>query len=70
MTLSNSEQYDAWYQTARGEWIGQQEYRLVRYYLGPRPHETVLDIGCGTGYFTRCFANDQDANVVGIDPDP
>ena len=70
MTLSNPEQYDAWYQTARGEWIGQQEYRLVRRYLGPRPHETVLDSGCGTGFFTRCFANDQDANVVGIDPDP
>ncbi|MGO9308714.1 MAG: class I SAM-dependent methyltransferase [Spirochaetia bacterium] len=64
------EQYDSWYRTGPGEWMGEREYRLVRHYLRPRSYETVLDSGCGTGYFTRRLAYDQDANVVGIDPDP
>lgn len=62
-------QYDAWYQTARGSWIGQTEYDLLRAALAPHPGETVIDIGCGTGYFTRRFALDGHA-VTGVDVDP
>ena len=43
----------------RGRWIGQLEYSLVRGLLKPIPDESLLDVGCGTGYFTRCFARDQ-----------
>lgn len=63
------EEYDRWYQTPRGRWIGQLEYELVRRLLKPRPEESLVDVGCGTGYFTRCFARDQTAAVVGVDPD-
>jgi SAM-dependent methyltransferase len=66
---SSAEDYDAWYRTPRGRWIGETEYRLLRDLLQPAEHATVLDVGCGTGYFTRAFARDSDAPVVGVDPD-
>lgn len=61
--------YDAWYRTARGSWIGDTEYRLLKSMLGPLPGESLVDIGCGTGYFTRRFAADGSLRVTGIDPD-
>ena len=62
-------EYDAWYRTARGKWIGQTEYDLLRAALRPRPGDTLIDIGCGTGYFARRFALDGHA-VTGVDVDP
>jgi ubiquinone/menaquinone biosynthesis C-methylase UbiE len=63
------EQYDAWYRTPRGAWIGDTEYRLLRRLLAPGTGETLLDVGCGTGYFTRRFARDgQPATGVDLDP--
>ena len=64
------EQYEAWYATRRGAWIGEEEYCLITSLLAPRPSETLLDVGCGTGYFTRRFAtNATDGEVVGTDID-
>lgn len=64
------EQYEAWYATRRGAWIGEEEYRLIASLLASRPSETLLDVGCGTGYFTRRFAADAaDGNVIGADID-
>lgn len=61
--------YDAWYGTPRGAWIGDTEYRLLRRLLAPLAASSILDIGCGTGYFSRRFARDGHA-VVGVDHDP
>lgn len=61
--------YDAWYRTARGRWIGEVEYRLLRRQLALRPGETILDAGCGTGYFSRRLAQDGHS-VIGVDLDP
>lgn len=65
------EQYEAWYATQRGAWIGEEEYRLISSLLAPRSNETLLDVGCGTGYFTRRFATDAAIkNAIGADIDP
>lgn len=64
------EQYEAWYTTPRGAWIGEEEYRLLQALLAPRSGETVLDVGCGTGHFTRCFSESTTIGwAVGADID-
>lgn len=62
------EQYDAWYDTLRGRWIGETEYELIRRLLDLHPRESLLDVGCGTGWFTRRVAA-EGAQVVGLDRD-
>jgi SAM-dependent methyltransferase len=61
-------EYDAWYRTPRGAWIGEAEFRLLASLLEPRAGETLLDIGCGTGYFTRRFARECGVAATGLDP--
>ena len=60
--------YDAWYRTPRGRWIGDAEFSLLAEMLRPRTGETLLDVGCGTGYFTRRFAREADTLATGLDP--
>lgn len=59
--------YDAWYDTPRGRWIGETEYRVAARGLAARPGETLLDVGCGTGWFSRRAAADG-LVVTGVDP--
>jgi SAM-dependent methyltransferase len=61
--------YDAWYDTPRGRWIGEREWTMVRDALRLQRGDSVLDIGCGTGWFTR-RAEAVATRVVGLDTDP
>lgn len=63
---SSPADYDAWYRTERGRWIGDREFRLMMRLLAPLAGESLLDVGSGTGYFTRRFAAAGLA-VVGLD---
>ena len=62
------ERYDAWYDTPRGRWIGDVEWALLRSALELRSGDSLLDVGCGTGHFTRRAAA-KGAQVVGLDLD-
>lgn len=66
----NPEAYDAWYHTPRGAWIGDLEFHLLVDLLRARTGESLLDVGCGTGYFTRRLAREAGLRTTGIDPDP
>lgn len=63
----NAADYDAWYDTPRGRWIGDAEYRLLQQAVEPRQGESLLDVGCGTGWFTRRMAQLPGAQVTGLD---
>ena len=49
----NPADYDAWYATPRGRWIGDAEYALAARLLAPQAGDSLPDVGCGTGWFTR-----------------
>jgi len=50
-------EYDAWYDSPRGRWIGESEWRGICRHLDLAPGSTLLDVGCGTGWFSRRLAN-------------
>lgn len=59
-------EYDAWYDSPRGRWIGDTEFRLLQRLLAPKQGETLLDVGCGTGWFSRRFG-EAGLRVTGVD---
>ncbi len=61
------DEYGAWYDTSRGRWIGNTEYALAARGLASQPGDSLLDIGCGTGWFTRRAAADG-LVATGLDP--
>ncbi len=70
MTPLSAAEYDAWYTSERGAWIGNVEYQLLLNLLQPKVGEHLLDVGCGTGWFTRQFAQIDGLNVTGVDINP
>lgn len=62
-------EYDRWYETPRGRWIGEREAARIVAKLRPRPGESLLDVGCGTGFFTRTLSRVTQGVTVGVDID-
>jgi ubiquinone/menaquinone biosynthesis C-methylase UbiE len=59
--------YEAWYLSPRGRRASFAERRLLERLLGNFPDcRSALDIGCGTGHFTRWLAG-RDLRVIGLD---
>jgi len=66
----DAQQYDRWYQTRRGRWIGARETALVLKGLDSQPGQSLLDVGCGTGYFTRALRPAIEGDTAAIDIEP
>jgi len=62
------QEYDAWYDSPRGRWIGDTEFHLLSRHLDVHPGQRLLEVGCGTGWFTRRLA-DAGFDVTGLDVD-
>ncbi|MGQ9585192.1 MAG: class I SAM-dependent methyltransferase [Anaerolineae bacterium] len=59
--------YEAWYQTTEGHKADQLEKQVLGSLLRGFPESrTLLETGCGTGHFSRWFAQ-QGLRVVGLD---
>jgi SAM-dependent methyltransferase len=67
--ITDPASYESWYHTPRGRWIGEREFILLQDRLRPKAGASLLDVGCGTGYFSRRFASAGQL-VAGVDPDP
>ena len=70
--------YEAWYET-NGRRADRLEKTLLRWLIAGFPEaRTILEVGCGTGHFTRWFAaqgcmavrDEGDLEIVGLDLSP
>lgn len=61
--------YHAWYQSPRGAWIAERERRLLAGLLDPRPGETLLDLGRGSGRDVYLLSRlvGEGGELVGVD---
>lgn len=60
------ERYDKWFATPIGALVQKYEAELLLEMLAPRPDEFILDVGCGTGVFTRQILSYK-TRVTGLD---
>jgi len=59
--------YEAWYETSEGRRADELEKAILGWLLQGFPEsDSVLEIGCGTGHFSR-WLNDQGLVAVGLD---
>ena len=62
-----ADKYDQWYETAEGAMYDRLEKRAIaRYLSGKREGRKLLEIGCGTGHWSRFFS-EYGLEVTGVD---
>jgi ubiquinone/menaquinone biosynthesis C-methylase UbiE len=62
--------YEAWYGSGKGRRVDRAERVLLDWMLARLPHtEEVLEVGCGTGHFSRYLAS-RSLCVFGLDRSP
>ena len=61
-------EYAAWYRSAKGSWIAGREFSILLKLFNPSAGQSLLDVGCGSGYFSEQFLQ-QGLAVTGLDSD-
>jgi len=62
--------YEAWYGGGKGRRVDRAERALLDWMLARLPRaERVLEVGCGTGHFSRYLAS-RSLRIVGLDRSP
>lgn len=61
-----AEKYADWYQTARGSYVGENEYSCLAEHIGDCSGKKIIEVGSGTGFFLRRFAQKAE-EAVGFD---
>ena len=61
-----SEKYADWYKTARGSYVGENEYSCLSDHIGDTSGKKIIEVGCGTGFFLRKFSVNTE-ETVGFD---
>jgi len=62
--------YETWYGSGKGRRVDRAERALLDWMLARLPRtERVLEVGCGTGHFSRYLAS-RSLRVVGLDRSP
>lgn len=64
-----AERYEEWVRSERGRLALSSEQGLIDRIWSPTRLQSVLDVGCGSGVFTKWFL-DRGHQVTGIDPSP
>lgn len=63
-----AQQYEAWFETREGRRVDEQEKALLLGLLTDLGRRgTILEVGCGTGHFSRWFEGELGWQVSGID---
>ncbi|HIE04252.1 MAG TPA: methyltransferase domain-containing protein [Candidatus Latescibacteria bacterium] len=62
-----SVRYEDWYETPLGRAVDEAERRAFLRLLEPRVGERILEVGCGTGHWTKWFREGLGMRVVGLD---
>ena len=61
--------YDDFCETPLGHFVDVVEHDMVAALAGPKPGESAIDLGCGTGSYTY-WLHDMGLSVVGVDTSP
>lgn len=61
-----AEKYADWYQTERGSYVGENEYLCLAEHIGDCSGKRIIEVGSGTGFFLRKFAQ-KAVEAVGFD---
>lgn len=65
----SANKYEAWYKTPKGRFVDILEKGVISKLCQVKKGDNVLEIGCGTGHFSRYF-KELGADVTGIDTSP
>jgi ubiquinone/menaquinone biosynthesis C-methylase UbiE len=66
ITPEVASEYDAYYQTETGKMVDKIEKEIVSVYLKNLQKKNWLELGCGTGYWTKFF-NDSGFQITAVD---